>query len=59
MFSQANKHAVLYVYMCMQVGRWEGMCYMQLSPGVLEYRGGTQMSQVPIEFNVIYQCYVA
>ncbi len=34
------------LYMCMQVGPWEGMCYMQLSPGGWGYPGGMQMSQV-------------
>ena len=34
------------MYMCIQVELWEGMCYMQLSPGGLGYPGGMQTSQV-------------
>ncbi len=30
----------------MQVGLWEGMCYMRLSPGGLGYPGGIPTSQV-------------
>ena len=32
--------------MCVQVGLWEGMCYMRLSHGGLGYPGGIPMSQV-------------
>ena len=43
-----DKHACCakQAYMCMRVGLWEGMCYMQLSPGGLGYPGEIPMSQV-------------
>ncbi len=43
-----DKHACCakQAYMCMRVGLWEGMCYMQLSPGGLGYPGEIPTSQV-------------
>ena len=39
--------------MCVQVGLWEGTCYMQLSPGSWGYPGGMQMSQV-LSFEILH-----